>query len=660
MNELTNICAALFISGASMALLSCAAVTHNGDAQQAAQEISDGARQVPEVPSVGKGDDRPGAPQEATDGSPGPRAMLGPNSNGDTAAGGAPEISARRAPRPRRALRFEEGSGIAGERLLEPMTRRGVHEEAHTLPMPLRVGWHPLHAEISGTVSVGNSSTGYISGQAQLPAFGKHHRIMEEHQGRNTAWGTDELVAFVEMAAAEVAKAIPDSVLMVGNLSVAGGGDMPWSVSHNTGRDVDLCYYLVDEQGRPFQPRTLVMLDASGSGELDGQALRFDAARNWALVKAMVGQQRYPVQYVFVYEPLIKMMLAEARKEGFTKAQEKAIRAILRQPMGAQPHADHMHVRIWCSKEDIAYGCRDMVAGKEVIPRDDPGYVRTVGMLLERLSHSATDSDGLAAAWRTLGLMKASQARELLKSALESPCTEPLCLALMEAAQELSVTLPTTFLAQVVDSSLSYESVKTAMGFLRRRGPAVVKQAIGWLASSKVLQRDMGPFQVDLPVAPQAALLLGWSGSRSAEVKEALLLQLSSETAAMREAALWSLEVLYVGQPLPKERLHEEPGKAVEVWRAWIRENPNPTKNLRQAMKSRGIRIADRKKFDPWELIRAVETDDYVSMEAQRQLATLMDSKRIPELSDKRQSRRYWKGVLGETKTKSRGKKRRR
>ncbi len=527
------------------------------------------------------------------------------------------------------------------------MTRRGIHAEPWTLPLPQVERTHPLGDRVTGSVSVGTATTGHLTGQRRLPAHGKHVRILKEHQGRNTPWGTDELVELLLHAGERVAQKIPGSILMVGNLSKAGGGDMPWSVSHNSGRDVDLAYFVLDASGNPYQPTTLVLLDSKGKGVVDGRDVHFDAPRTWELVRALTGQSRTSVQYVFAYEPLIKQMLEVAHKAGLTREQEKQLRLVLRQPKGAQPHADHMHVRIACSAQDLALGCRDIVAGNEVLPRQNPDYVKQVESLLGQVRHRETTGPEREAAWRTLGLMKAVVPKPLFLEALHE-CVDPVCGALLDAALDLRMGLPVEDLIRIAQLSDDFQAVQQACRRLRSWGPKAAKQVVPWLQSNRIVSRSMGPFRQRLSLAEQAAYILGWSQSRAKWNIDALLNGLVGPDPAIRHACHWALSVIYGAPFLTTTDLEALPGPdLVPRFRAWARTHADPSRNLRDAMQAKGLKIKGKKKLEVTDLLKAVELEDPYSFHAQRLLAESFKEDRVPDLRNKREARRYWKMLWG-------------
>ena len=107
--------------------------------------------------------------------------------------------------------------------------------------------------------------------------------------------------------------AFPGSVLAVGNLGFASGEEIPWSVSHQAGRDADLGMYATAVDGRPVEAMPFYAFDDSGmAAGPGGRPVRFDPARNLKLVVTLVGDAEARVQYIFVASWLKQRLLAEA------------------------------------------------------------------------------------------------------------------------------------------------------------------------------------------------------------------------------------------------------------------------------------------------------------------------------------------------------------
>jgi hypothetical protein len=250
--------------------------------------------------------------------------------------------------------------------------------------------------------SVGTVTDGYVVGAVLLPLPARTHAVLPRQFRRRLLWGTEELIEAIDAASAEVERAFPGSVLFVGNIGRRGGGDIPWSVSHNAGRDADLAFYTTDPEGQPIEPPDLLRYGADGRSREYGGYYRFDVPRNWALVRAFVTSEVAQVQYLFISNPLRALLLDHARRRGEAGWIVERAGRLLRQPGPEIPHDDHLHVRIYCSRADRGAGCQNRGAVHAGVVlhddamqerietavrllRDDDPAVR--GRALQRLGH---------------------------------------------------------------------------------------------------------------------------------------------------------------------------------------------------------------------------------------------------------------------------------
>ncbi len=203
--------------------------------------------------------------------------------------------------------------------------------------------------------SVGTPQTGRLLGGTRLPvASDPHVRALARTAKADTLWGTSELVALVRDVAAAVARQHGQVPLTVGNLSRRGGGDIGASVSHNSGRDADLAFYLLDARGKSVRWHTMLHCDDSGVVQrpADARGFRFDTARNWALIRHLLSHPAVVVQWIFVAAPLRNMLLDHALRVGEPASLRERARRVLVQPSDSARHDDHFHVRIACPPGD--------------------------------------------------------------------------------------------------------------------------------------------------------------------------------------------------------------------------------------------------------------------------------------------------------------------
>ncbi len=200
----------------------------------------------------------------------------------------------------------------------------------------------------------GTTSEGLLSGAETLPTQGAHFR---RYHASSKAYAVPSLTAALVRAADAVAATYLDAVLLIGDMSGKRGGKIPGHSSHRSGRDVDLAFYVTDLWERSTEGYPLVHFDRFGVGAKDKTVRRFDTARNWALVEALLTDPAVEVQWIFVSNGLKALLLDWAlRNDKDLKVLERAA-SVLRQPGDSAPHDDHFHVRIYCPRDTTGNLC---------------------------------------------------------------------------------------------------------------------------------------------------------------------------------------------------------------------------------------------------------------------------------------------------------------
>jgi murein endopeptidase len=155
------------------------------------------------------------------------------------------------------------------------------------------------------------------------------------------------MVGLIQRAAAKVHAQDEEATLFVGDISLPTGEATRWHKSHRHGRDADLIFYAVDENGDPApMPDHMTPYGEDGHALDPSVPLVFDNERNWMLVKALVQDKEVRVTHIFIANVIRRRLLEFAASQG--EPQEIIDRAaqLMAQPGDSAPHNDHMHVRI--------------------------------------------------------------------------------------------------------------------------------------------------------------------------------------------------------------------------------------------------------------------------------------------------------------------------
>lgn len=154
---------------------------------------------------------------------------------------------------------------------------------------------------------------------------------------KSTRYGTPELVQAIQDATEVVNRKYPGSPkVVVRDLSAKTGGSLKPHLSHQSGRDVDIGYYMKDRQLDRF-------VDATPS--------TLDAARTWELIASFLEGGK--TQYIFIDYSLQKPLYEYASNVVGLNATQ--LNRIFSYPRGkrlgiirdAKGHKNHLHVRIY-------------------------------------------------------------------------------------------------------------------------------------------------------------------------------------------------------------------------------------------------------------------------------------------------------------------------
>ena len=210
--------------------------------------------------------------------------------------------------------------------------------------------------------SMGAPNQGRLAGGVQL----RPTKTVRIAKGSNN-WGLPQLVHAVRHAADAVVTKYKGPPMYVGDLSTKSGGPLLPHRSHQSGRDVDIAFYAVDVKNRPVLLDRFVAFDGNGRAR-DGSGLRFDAPRNWGMLRALLENPEIEVRYLFITAGLEKLIVEHAEHKRARREVVARAAAAMQNPDDVIPHDDHVHVRIACPK-----GGRDGCIEDSIALPSEPG-----------------------------------------------------------------------------------------------------------------------------------------------------------------------------------------------------------------------------------------------------------------------------------------------
>jgi len=209
------------------------------------------------------------------------------------------------------------------------------------------------------SISHGTAQSGHLINGFEIPLMNQWIQFYGPVATRKTNFATLEMAALLVRVARVVRNYTGGLRMGVGDCSSEKGGDLARHRSHNSGRDADILFYRTDWRGRPVIASDFESFDSRGRCRSKGCQTRFDVERNWWVVRTLVSSQEPAVQHVFVSSELRALLLQHAVKRGEDPEILYRARRVLRQPSDSSAHADHFHVRTFCSRVDRKGGCRD-------------------------------------------------------------------------------------------------------------------------------------------------------------------------------------------------------------------------------------------------------------------------------------------------------------
>lgn len=389
--------------------------------------------------------------------------------------------------------------------------RRVEQTRLQSRVMTLADRYHPVLASAAmGSISVGTVTQGYLARGAEIAFEGPHHAILKRIRKRHTRFTSDEMRDLLMCVAKRVVAKHPEQKLHLGNLSRRGGGDIPWSVSHNNGRDADIAFLGKNADGTAAEPHHLYHFNRRLEATDSPEPMVFDVAANWTMIKALLQcPKRVPLRKLFIANWLRYPILRYARAAKEPKETRYAAAALLRQPRRTSPHSDHLHLRIGCPTDDVAEGCLE----RGRAPDSAIGQHRAVRARLPKLRQAITSEDAgtRRAAVYLLGLYQDSVSVPHFVRLLSDTDS-----SVRQTAVESLVTIGAEDHHKEIDDALGREtSVQVAM---------TMADALAQLGAVELLARRLGDMRsltsvtalAPVPIRSLALQQLAESGSLAA------------------------------------------------------------------------------------------------------------------------------------------------
>ncbi len=556
---------------------------------------------------------------------------------------------------------------VEQKKSVEPVAHRGPNEiiidSWQMPPQPARTPSFPYLPGEDQTISrsIGNITFGYLVSARAIQYPHPTISMLSVHAGRNLIYTSDKMVELVEAAALFVKEKHPESITYVGNFSAVGGGDIPYSVSHNNGRDADLAFFMTDPDGNSVEPPDLLPLDDLGTHTTEsGEIYHFDTPRNWTLVQGLIENGKTNLQLILISEPLKNMLLEYAKQTKQTKYLQQRADALLVVPRTALPHDDHFHIRIRCSDTDVESGC---------VGRKTPAQAKVRKAAIKAAENALNNDD---ATIRTMALRRLS----ILSSVSSSPQIEKLSThdssPLVRAAANRALgeigkgykTLRSN-LAKEENANVSSEilwslSSSHSKSNARAISTFLKTPRLGTLNDSETIDlRSLAidtlvEFESKLPVATLIKLVNS-DDTEIAERAHRALCFLTNTDPTTKAKKIKKKKVVKKSKKqrkkkkrkrsrrkkktkkIPKIEFKDKDGKRYtrgEIWEQWwnINKRKRRTQWLVDGFRHSGFDISKLNIKNVWDITRSISGEDYTSYNAQRVLMK-MTGRKVDSLS---------------------------
>ena len=524
-------------------------------------------------------------------------------------------------------------------RITSPAELMPVSElrEAHAPPH-----YHPFldGEDPSASVAIGTTSDGYLVNGVALAQPSRDYQVLPKQYARDLGYGSRPLIETITGAASSVARRFPGAVTFIGNVGRSTGGDIPWSVSHNTGLDADLAYFSRSPLGWQTRPSMLLHFEADGHSAEHSGFYRFDVERNAAFVEALFEHPASLVQYFFIARPLKAKLVARWEKTRLEPELLAQLKVALRQPGDAAPHDDHLHLRIACPREDVCGGCVQKGRERAWIPDQAGARLKCIDSLRREL-RKTRDGEQRARVIERLAILDARAHTRAIRAALDDDSARVRRAAAhaLAALEDRGAVGP--LIARYEIEPTDQTRCAIIQSLARLGGDAAAKQIASALGADgrcretrlRAPSRVMPPVDLDQPEVPLVRIAAIAAGTLDARAPVAALIELlDEEDSATRSAAATSLYRLTnhrVGRyDWSDPGLSEaERREGSDGWRRWYIKNGRRSRDewLVDGFRLEGFEVSGLGRDGVPQLIEAIKGSSHVSFNAQRELMAFAD-----------------------------------
>lgn len=263
--------------------------------------------------------------------------------------------------------------------------------------------------ESNMSFSIGDTRDGYLINGQPLPMASLSIRQLPVQYERGLTYATPQFIKLLTDTAKTMQKKYPGTIMYMGNMSAREGGDIPYSVSHNSGRDGDIAFYYLDENGKFAHPDNLYKVNKHLQARTKSGILTFDLEKNTTLIETLITHPKIDVQFIFLAKYIRTAIHKELIRRG---ASEELLERFEKIVIIQAAHNDHFHVRTYCADTDICAGCIDKSYIHDWHEDPVPKQQKCVEKHLAVLSSKKSDAEHQAAALQRLSLHGAVPAHE--------------------------------------------------------------------------------------------------------------------------------------------------------------------------------------------------------------------------------------------------------